>query len=122
MTYAIDKMSLGTQEAAKNQLELQMQRRGFGYGLDNLDPYIIGVDIGAGAVVVTLRDDAPYYVADSIPTELTDSFEGLPIDIEFSAPLHHLQRGPASRGGGGGVLEGGDEIFCLGKKCPCYCS
>jgi hypothetical protein len=42
----LDKMSHSTQEAAKNQLELQMQRRGFGC----LDPYIIGVGIGAGAV------------------------------------------------------------------------
>ena len=65
----------------------RMTLSGFGYGLDSLDHYIIGVGIGAGAVVVTLRDDAPYYVADSIPTELTDSFEGLPIDIEYSGGL-----------------------------------
>jgi hypothetical protein len=50
MTYPIHLMSRSSQEGAKNQLDLQLRRKGFGYGLDDLSPYILGIGIGEGSV------------------------------------------------------------------------
>jgi hypothetical protein len=93
-----------------------MQRRGF--GMDDLDPYIIGVGVGYNALVVTLRDDAPYWVDDQIPTELdrSSALEGLPVLIDYSGPLQTLQ-GPRGPGGmfpssGSRGLMGGQSIQC----------
>lgn len=111
MVYHIEEMSESAKDGAKRQLQLQMQKS-VGFGLESV-PNILGVGITRGAIVVTVLDDgrSEKIAADTLPTELHDSYEGLPVLIETSGPLYTLQ-GQRGGGGGGRILEGNISIYC----------